>query len=206
MSRTPGINRRAFCRQTCAGIGAIALAGALPDRVARGAAGATVQLGVGASLGGRRLFPDNNPWNQDISRWPADPRSRTLITSIGLDKPLHPDFGPVYGIPYLVVEGTQPPGACPLSISRGERPRPLPDPAERPHRGGTDRRRRPPCPGRRPRPLEALRAVLRLSREPGLAGGLGRGLRPEFQRPAAGRLDLGRRGRTAGLPRPGPRR
>src|SRR5262249_37792508 len=32
------------------------------------AAANPVQLGLLASLGGRRPFPDDNPWNQDISR------------------------------------------------------------------------------------------------------------------------------------------
>src|SRR5689334_8720011 len=68
--------------------------------------------GVGASLGERRVFPADNPWNQDISRLPVDPNSATLIASIGLEKSLHPDFGTVYqgapnGIPYVVVSGTQ---------------------------------------------------------------------------------------------------
>src|SRR5205085_2513425 len=69
----------------------------------------SIKLGPGAGLGGKRLFPDDNPWNQDISREPVDPNSDTLIASIGRDRPLHPDFGTVYqgapgGIPYVVVD------------------------------------------------------------------------------------------------------
>jgi hypothetical protein len=72
----------------------------------------TVQLGANASFGGTRLLPDDNPWNQDISTEPVDPNSDNLIKSIGLDKPLHPDFGTVYqgnpnGIPYVIVSGDQ---------------------------------------------------------------------------------------------------
>ena len=72
-----------------------------------------VRLGPGASLGGRRPFPDDDPWNQDISRLPTDPNSDALIPSIGSGKSLHPDFGTTYrgvpnGIPYVVVPGTQP--------------------------------------------------------------------------------------------------
>lgn len=71
-----------------------------------------VKLGPGASLGGKRLFPDDNPWNTDISKGPVDPNSAKLIASIGLNKPLHPDFGTIYqgapsGIPYVVVKGDQ---------------------------------------------------------------------------------------------------
>lgn len=72
-----------------------------------------VQLGVMASLGGRRPFPDDNPWNQEISQEPVDPISEQLIAVIGRDKPLFPDFGGVAdparpGVPYVVVSGSQP--------------------------------------------------------------------------------------------------
>src|SRR5262249_51619242 len=49
-------------------------------------------LGVNASLNGRCVFPSDNPWNTDIFKAPVDPNSAALIASIGLDKPLHPDF------------------------------------------------------------------------------------------------------------------
>src|SRR5258708_761870 len=52
-----------------------------------------VKLGHNASFGGKRLFPDDNPWNQDISKEAVDPNSDNLIASIGKDRPLHPDFG-----------------------------------------------------------------------------------------------------------------
>ncbi|MCB0317903.1 MAG: hypothetical protein KDD56_04045 [Bdellovibrionales bacterium] len=68
--------------------------------------------GVGplASLLGRRPFPDNNPWNQDISAAEVDSNSANLIESIGLETGLHPDFGTVWngalnGIPYNVIAG-----------------------------------------------------------------------------------------------------
>ena len=72
----------------------------------------TVKLGPNAGLGGTRLFPADNPWNQDISKEPVDPDSARIIAAIGKDKPLHPDFGTVYngapnGIPYIVVDGKQ---------------------------------------------------------------------------------------------------
>ena len=69
--------------------------------------------GVGASLNGARPFPDDNPWNRDISGEPVDPNSTNLINSIGASTSLHPDFGTEWegspiGIPYVVVGGTQP--------------------------------------------------------------------------------------------------
>jgi hypothetical protein len=72
----------------------------------------TPDLGSGASLHGKQLFPADNPWNQDISNLPVDPNSANLIASIGVNTGLHPDFGTVYngapnGIPYIVVSSTQ---------------------------------------------------------------------------------------------------
>ena len=74
-----------------------------------------VQLGSGAALGGRRPFPEDSPWNQRIDDAPVDPMSRRLISGIGIEKHLHPDFGsgtwdgaPI-GIPYVVVAGDQSP-------------------------------------------------------------------------------------------------
>ena len=68
-------------------------------------------------LAGRQVFPLSNWWNQDISAAPVDARSDQLIawisgrTTAGSTavRRLHPDFGPPpYGIPYVVVAGSQP--------------------------------------------------------------------------------------------------
>ncbi len=64
------------------------------------------------SLRHMQIFPADDPWNQDISARPVDPRSMRILKKIGLNKPLHPDFGTVYdgrpnGIPYVVVSGHQ---------------------------------------------------------------------------------------------------
>ena len=55
------------------------------------------------------VFPAGNVWNQDISGLPVASDSDTLITKIGLDTGLHPDFGSYrgYGIPYNTVPGSQ---------------------------------------------------------------------------------------------------
>jgi hypothetical protein len=53
-------------------------------------------LGPGASLHGKQLFPPDNAWNQDISQSPVDPNSDNLIAGIGLTTGLHPDFGTVW--------------------------------------------------------------------------------------------------------------
>jgi len=54
------------------------------------------------------LFPPSNPWNQRVDGLPVANSSARLIASIGLDNPVHPDFGTVYngapnGIPFVVV-------------------------------------------------------------------------------------------------------
>jgi hypothetical protein len=99
-------------------------------------------LGVGASLHGKRLFPADNAWNQDISGAALDPNSTNLIASIGLSTGLHPDFGTTWngapnGIPYVVVSGTQ--GRVPITFTDyGDEsdPGPYPVPADAPIEGG----------------------------------------------------------------------
>lgn len=55
---------------------------------------------------GRRLFPSDNWWNQDITAAPVDAQSDALIDFVGRSRALHPDFGPPpYGIPYIGVGG-----------------------------------------------------------------------------------------------------
>lgn len=50
-----------------------------------------VSLGTEAAdriLSALQVFPADNPWNQDISRWPVHPDSRAIVASMGGDKPL----------------------------------------------------------------------------------------------------------------------
>lgn len=56
-----------------------------------------------AAIAGCSLFPASNPWNQRVDDRPVHPRSDAIVRSIGLDRPLHPDFGTRYGIPFNVV-------------------------------------------------------------------------------------------------------
>jgi len=102
----------------------------------------TPDLGPGASLHGKQLFPPDNPWNEDISNAPVDPNSDNLISSIGLNTNLHPDFGTVWdgapnGIPYIVVSESQP--KVPLNwTAYGDQsdPGPYPIPPDAPIEGG----------------------------------------------------------------------
>ncbi|MBV8372246.1 MAG: hypothetical protein JOY69_03215 [Candidatus Eremiobacteraeota bacterium] len=59
-------------------------------------------------VGGCSMFPSNNPWNTDISKYPLDPLSDKYIASIPGN--LHPDFGheSYYGIPFNIVPVSQP--------------------------------------------------------------------------------------------------
>jgi hypothetical protein len=63
------------------------------------------------------LFPSNNWWNADISAAPVDPNSAAYLPFMGTaSRKLHPDFGgeestgsvEIYGIPYILVDGSQP--------------------------------------------------------------------------------------------------
>jgi hypothetical protein len=99
-------------------------------------------LGAGASLNGKRLFPADNAWNRDVSGEPVDPNSANLIASMGLGTSLHPDFGTVWngapnGIPYVVVSGAQ--AKVPITFTAyGDEsdPGPYPVPSDAPIEGG----------------------------------------------------------------------
>jgi hypothetical protein len=96
----------------------------------------------GGSLGGRRPFPADNPWNTDISHAPIDPKSAALIASCGV-RNLHQDFGTTYdgapnGIPYVVVSFGQ--AKVPVSFDYADEsdPGPYPIPANAPIEGGAN--------------------------------------------------------------------
>jgi hypothetical protein len=119
----------------------LALLTVATDWLAAQEAPSPVRLGVNASLGGKRVFPPDNPWNQDISQAPVDPNSARIIGRIGADKPLHPDFGTVWqgvpnGIPYVVVPGTQPRVPVRFRYAEESDPGPYPIPPDAPIEGG----------------------------------------------------------------------
>jgi hypothetical protein len=97
-------------------------------------------IGAGASLNGRRPFPDNNPWNTDVANAPVDPNSDALIASCGI-RNLHPDFGTTWngapnGIPYVVVDGSQTRVAVSFEYDDESDPGPYPIPSNPPIEGG----------------------------------------------------------------------
>jgi len=98
-------------------------------------------LGPCASLHGKRVLPADNLWNQPIDKEPVDPNSDTLITSIGLNAPLHPDFGAnwkgvPFGIPYIVVPMETPKVPVTFDYADESDPGPYPIPPNAPIEGG----------------------------------------------------------------------
>jgi hypothetical protein len=95
--------------------------------------------GTGPQIAGCPIFPDDNPWNEDISKLPVDPRSDTWLS--GLAGNLHPDFGSGqygdYGIPFTVVPASQP--MVPIAFGQPDDeddPGPYPIPANARIEGG----------------------------------------------------------------------
>src|SRR4030088_1375080 len=130
------LTRRQALRSLGLAAGAVAVQSLVP--ISAAASG----VGSGVSLAGRRPFPANNAWNQDISHLPVDPHSAQLIASIGAATALHPDFGTVWngapnGIPYVVVSGQQP--RVPITsftYADESDPGPYPVPPDAPIEGG----------------------------------------------------------------------
>jgi hypothetical protein len=96
---------------------------------------------VGANLNGLQVFPADNPWNRDISKLPVDKASAAILKRLGLEKPLHPDFGTTYngvpnGIPYLVVSGSQKKVPVQFEYADESDPGPYPVPLDAPIEGG----------------------------------------------------------------------
>jgi len=90
------------------------------------------------------IFPPDNAWNTDISEYPVDPNSDAYIAAINADgdEYLHADFGenPDYGIPFVVVDETQP--DVPITFTEyGDEsdPGPYPVPDDAPVEAGGDR-------------------------------------------------------------------
>jgi hypothetical protein len=108
---------------------------------------ATLALGGGTStptIAGCTVFPASNPWNQRVDKLPVAPNSAELIRAIGLDSPVHADFGsglwegqPI-GIPYNVVSASQPKSRVAFDYADESDKGPYPIPADPKVEGGSD--------------------------------------------------------------------
>jgi hypothetical protein len=99
-----------------------------------------MSTGQGASLGGFVPFTSSSAWNTDISAAPVDPNSATIVSNWVGSVNVHPDFGtdPTYGIPYVVVDGSQPLVNVNLQAYGDESdPGPMPVPTNAPVEGGS---------------------------------------------------------------------
>lgn len=101
-----------------------------------------ISTGEGASLNGFLPFPADNAWNTNIGSAPVDPSSAAIISFIGGNDPVHPDFGSgeydgsSIGIPYVVVDSSQSPVPIQFTAYGDESdPGPMPIPAAAPIEG-----------------------------------------------------------------------
>jgi hypothetical protein len=97
-------------------------------------------VGQTVSLGGFVPFSSSSLWNTDISSAQVDPNSGTIISNWVGSVNLHPDWGtdPTYGIPYVVVNGSQSLVNINLGAYPDESdPGPMPVPANAPVEGGS---------------------------------------------------------------------
>ena len=97
--------------------------------------------GAAPIVGGCPVFPDDNVWNVRVDALPVHPQSAAWIATIGSAKPLHPDFGTVYGgapngIPYVVVPAGTPGVAVSFEYADESDPGPYPIPTDPPIEGG----------------------------------------------------------------------
>ena len=166
-----------------------------------------------------QVFPPDDPWNQDVSRWPVHPNSRNIVASIGRDKPLavqpghelHPGAarpearrGQDHGLSRRVGPGPVPRARRPADRGlagrrQGRRMVPREDargsPARRAPAGGRPARDRG-----RSGPRDALRVLHGAEDRRRLGGRAGLDLRPQDQPAPPRRLDLHRRRGAADLP------
>lgn len=96
-------------------------------------------------IAGCDIFPKDNIWNTPIDTAPLHPNSTNYINTIGASAGLHADFGsgvwppgsdsPI-GIPYVVVNSSQPEVAVSFQYDDESDPGPYPIPPNAPREGG----------------------------------------------------------------------
>lgn len=101
--------------------------------------------GAAASLGGCQIFPNDNPWNRDVSADPVAANSAALLSVMSPGNALHLDLGTTeeyYGIPFTVVPSDQPLvtieyGTDGADYGDESDPGPMPIPLNAPIEGGS---------------------------------------------------------------------
>jgi hypothetical protein len=95
-------------------------------------------------IAGCPIFPASNPWNQRVDTLPVAANSAMMIRSIGLDAPVHADFGSGHyngqpiGIPDNVVSGSQAKTRVRFEYADESDKGPYPIPAHPKIEGGSD--------------------------------------------------------------------
>jgi hypothetical protein len=87
------------------------------------------------------IFPSTNVWNERVDSLPVAADSATMIAAIGLNAPVHPDFGSFagYGIPVNTVPGSQPGRKVRFQYASQSNPGPYPIPKQPRIEAGSDR-------------------------------------------------------------------
>ncbi len=91
-----------------------------------------------------QVFPADNPWNTDISKAERDPNSDNIISGIGNEVCIHPDFGTVWenapiGIPYNLIGKDQQMTTITFQYNSESDPGPYPIPSDVLIESGSDR-------------------------------------------------------------------
>jgi hypothetical protein len=120
-------NETVIVARTLLGLTLLALGGAAPA--------------AAPTIAGCPVFPATNVWNQPVDKLPVAKDSATLVRSIGLDSPVHADFGSgLYdgqriGIPYVVVGAGTPRSRVGFEYADESDKGPYPIPADVPIEG-----------------------------------------------------------------------
>ncbi len=195
--------KRSILMTAILAVAVVYLAG--PSKAPKEPTSKPADLGVCASLNDHRLFPADNPWNRDVSKDPVDPDSDKVIAEIGAARPLHPDFGTKYGIPYVVVTGKQRRVPVEFEYKDESDPGPYPIPPDAPIEGGADSKgdRHVLVLDRDHWKLYEIYSATPLDDGKRLEGRQRRDLRSQVQQAPPRRLDLRRRRGTADPAGPG---
>ena len=98
---------------------------------------AAIGVTAGPAIDGCPAFPEDHILNTPIESLPVHSNSAAWIATIGAGGPLHPDFGPDSGIPYLVVTSAQPLVNVSFAYADESDPGPYPIPTNAPIEGGS---------------------------------------------------------------------